>query len=143
MTLKFKNQTIPGTHGLITEGPIELHLRRTYFYGLKGESEIVSGYGGRPLYADMWIHNSYSDFTDLNAYLATLDKKMGDHGTLETTYSPSNGKEQTFEHCTFLGFERLPLPGRDQPGALEDVAGTVDGGWFINGRLHFHQLKIG
>jgi hypothetical protein len=142
MTVKFNGIEIKGTHGLASEGPVELFARRTHFYGLQGMSEIIGGRGGRPLSVDIWMHDEYTNLSDLKTVLVALDKRIGEYGTLEIIDTPETDDNTDYQQVTFLGLERLPLGNRNDTGPLKDTAETVDGGWFQNGRLHFMQLTV-
>jgi len=136
--ITFAGSPIPGTHEqLLTLAP-QLQAKRTKYSGVVGESEITQSRGGRDLSTHIWIHNAYSSSDALVAYLENLDGLVGTHGDLVITRTARGGVPRSFPNCTFEGF--FPDPER---GALPDVAGTLDGGWWIAGTLRWHQLYDG
>jgi len=130
MTLKFRNLTIPGTHQTVTPAPPTLKTRNDLVWGQHGEIQVYGGQGGRPVSVTMVFHNSWTTEKKLEKALFGLLKLTGTNGTLKETGNVT----RTFADCTFDGVEELS-------GPLEDIAGTIDGGWFIDIRLNFYQLK--
>jgi hypothetical protein len=137
--IKFRGIQINGTHDLILAHPPELQVVRTYFWGLRGESEIVGGKAGRALTCYIWLHNRYANRLDIENAITTINSWVGENGVLveEDTH---NNVTLTFNEVTFEGFTREVIQGRDSNGPLRDYAGTIDGGWFQPGTLAFRQL---
>ena len=141
MTLKFTGKSIPGTHGPILVGKPETRIRRVKFSQLKGEGEIVDQPGGRTLTVDVIVHNHYSSHRNLDSALKTLDKLIGENGTLEVT----GNTRQTFKFCTLAGKDPIPFganngPLPDEEGMLEDPPDF--GAWFQHFRFTFRQLLV-
>lgn len=130
------NGAIDGTHGPVTMEPPLLHSKIVKFWGVNGETELRGGRGGRILECRIWLHNGYSTYRALGRELESLDRRVGTHGTL--TIRGNGGYQRQFRNCTFLGFTPDGLPGS---GPVRDVAGTLDGGWWIAGTLRWRQLR--
>lgn len=140
--LTFRGIPIFGTHDIITTGPPELQVVRSYFWGLKGESEIVGGPAGRSLSCYIWLHRQYRTRWDLERGIWEINTWVGEHGVL-IEHDYQNNAILTFNDVTFEGFTREGLGGRDSAGPTFDYACTVDCGWFQPGRLLFRQLVSG
>lgn len=137
MGITYGGLTIPGAHGAPKITPYEPKTLRRYHAGLQGQTEVRLGIGGRTIDIEVWIFNGFSTYTELQDWLKNnLDAKAVEtNASLVLTGDTFNS--YTFENCTFDGFERTAPP-------IPDVAGTVDtetGKWFIEGILHFWQLK--
>ena len=149
--ITFDKFIIKGTFSAIVPSAPDLHVRRSYFWGTKGETEIVGGRGGRELTCKVLIHEKkFATWKKLIDWLLTLDAKIGDHGTLESVAGHDATIKQKFENCTFHGFEWQPFGGQETAGPLPDVGGGLrespsDKGdiWFINGVLRWRQLSDG
>lgn len=137
MALKFKID-IPGNHGAIVRGSPEFRARRVNFWKVKGVGEIVNLNGGRMLTVRCILFDEWDEVDDLLEFLGKLDDLVNHNDTLEET----GNIQQEFENVTFEGYEMLPLEGQQEPGPLQDIAGTVDDGWFIQIVLHFYQLFV-
>jgi hypothetical protein len=137
--LTFRGIPINGTHGIVLAQPPELRVVRTYFWGLRGEIEIVGGKAGRSLTCHIWLHAKYSTRQKVEEAITTINSWVGENGVLEEQDNYNNVK-LTYNNTTFEGFTREALPGQDGPGPLYDYARTVDGGWFQPGTLTFRQL---
>tara|TARA_R100000808_G_scaffold24931_1_gene59479 strand:- start:8699 stop:9118 length:420 start_codon:yes stop_codon:yes gene_type:complete len=137
MTVTHGSLTVNGKNGLAVVKPPELHVKRTHFPGLRGDSEIVLGTGGAQIDVPMWIYNSYTTRAKLQDFEDEMRGHVGTNATLTVTL---DSETETYTDCTFVGFEPMPLPGQQHASPLKDHAGTVDGGWFINGMLHFYQV---
>lgn len=138
MAIQFAGKSVPGTHGIAQLGPQELTRMSTNFWALHGECEIIGGRRGREIVIEMWVHNKYASAANLEATLRNIELELGWHGTLEVTGT----NPQIFDQCTFTQLERVPFEGRADAAPLDDVAGTVDGGWVQPIKLHFRQLVV-
>ena len=124
--------------------PPELQVRRTVFWGLAGESEIVGKPSGRIVQCFIVLHQQFNTPKKLLDELNKLDDLVGEHGTLEET----GEVPQKYKHCTFEGFERT-FNGQQHPGPLKNDAGTLfdesgdrDFGYFQTGVLRWRQLRV-
>jgi hypothetical protein len=140
--LTFNGMLIPGTHDNVSAPPPELQVVRSYFWGLRAESEIVGGQAGRPLSCFIWLHNQYTTRYILEAMIYQINTWVGSHGQL-IERDLQNNAVLIFDNVTFEGFTRQGLGGRESDGPTFDYARTVDGGWFQPGRLQFRQLVSG
>lgn len=138
--LTFRGIPINGTHDSVIAQPPELHVVRTYFWGIKEESEIVGGRGGRELSCYIWLHNKYATRQKVEEAITTINSWVGMHGVLVEEDNTNNVK-LTYNNVTFAGFAREAMAGRDSRGPIRDFAGTVDGGWIQPGTLLFRQLS--
>jgi len=139
MAIFFDGQAIPGEHGPVLPEPPRHHATTRKYQAIHGESEIDGGRGGRPIRTHIWIHNNFANGAALIAYLRTLDRRVGDHGTLEVKRIGERGVPAVYTCVTFKGFFR------DELGPLPDLTGHLDGAagtFWIPGVLMFYQLKI-
>jgi len=151
VVIKFRSKEIPGTHGAAVFPPPELHVVRTYFWSMRGQTEIVGDTGGREVTVDLWLHDGFKKREDIAKKLKALDAMVGAHGVLEvdlgaqpktasgSSASASSKEKETLRYCTFGGFDRSSIG--QGPVPVFDYAGTVDGGWFAAGMLRFYQLR--
>lgn len=137
----FNSRTIFGIHGPLWWQVPEFQSAKFKFFGLDGVSEINGGRGMRRIDTQIWIHNKFTTFRQLVAYLELLDRRVGEHGDLKVTSGGAGGVPRTYPHCTFLGFD----PDREL-GPLPDFTGQLDGigtttHWQA-GTLTWNQLRI-
>lgn len=137
MSLWFGNVFIPGTPGPPQIASPELGRRSVYHWGTKGETEIIGGTAGRTITIDIVVHDQIATSADMLSILGSLDDAIGLHDRLIDVNGPV---ERRLEGCTFISYEPIPLGGQTAPGMLYDVAGCLDGGWWIYLRLTFRQL---
>jgi hypothetical protein len=135
-TLTIVGETVTGIiHGTLAEPP-ELQRREIKYWGVKGSTEIFGERGARDFEVRMTVFANYSAAT-LTAAMKTWDRMTGDHGDVVVTNN-DNGWSRTFKNVTFLGFLRGTDP---TDGPVPDVAGTLDGGWWITGTFKFRQIS--
>jgi hypothetical protein len=134
--LVFAGIEIPGIVIGFTQPPPATQLFRRHFCGIVGESELRGGIGGRTLEIPVLLAGGFDSRDAIVAFYAqTLNQEtIQVNDTL--VYSPPDGADEVFPFSTFLGFHPDPR------GPREDVAGTIDGGWFIYGTLLFRQLLV-
>lgn len=156
--IKFTGKEIKGTHGAAVAMPPALQTVRTYYWGLKGQTEIVGGTGGRELMIKMWIHGrvsqkgkAYAKRDEIEKAIKEIDKLVGKNGTLEIDLGDQpqktnkstqqyNKEKQKYNHCTFVSMSPDSV-GSGAACPYFDWAGTVDGGWFMAATLTFYQLR--
>ena len=137
----FNGKTIFGLHGPLWPDPPEFQSAKFKFFGLDGVSEIFGGRGMRKIDTEIWIHNKFTSFPQLVAYLELLDRRVGEHGELKVTPGAEGGVPRSYPHCTFLGFspDRSLGPLPDIPGQLDGLGTTT---FWQAGTLTWNQLKI-
>jgi hypothetical protein len=113
-----------------------IQVTRSKFFGVLGESEIHGRGGGREIEIPIYMFDHYASAQAVMDRIAQLEAQasLGLHGTL----TMSGAVPRTYQDVTFEGFEEDPAIG-----ILEDVAGTLDGGWFVKGTLYFYDLRTG
>lgn len=132
--LKFKQVDFKGICEVFRPGPIRNLSIRSHFVGVEGSSEIDGGTIDRQLEFVVLLFDSYTtrqklwDFLDTSVY-----PLQGVNGTL-AYLDETNKFRPKFGDCTLDAAEILP------PGMLEDVADTLDGGWFCTLHLTFTQM---
>lgn len=137
MALKFWNLDIPGLHGPLIIGGPENTARRVKFFQVKGEAEVAGFPAGRTIMVRALVFDEFDTYQKLQDFLDDLSTKTGVNDKLtETGNTP-----KVLDYCTFEGWEPIPLNGQEDPGPLVDIAGTLDGGWFIQILLRFRQLR--
>lgn len=129
------------TKGVAIEGlnidPRGMHVRDTKFWGINGVSRIEGGYGSRRIMVPVIIYDSANvDFDTAEKLADYIDTTLnttrhGDNGTLEIH---SEADHDPFLDCSFEGFEL-------REGPKKDFAGTLGGGYFAIGIMHFIQLS--
>jgi hypothetical protein len=137
-TLKFAGKTLKGA---VLRPPVaapEVQVWRTHFAGVLGESEIRGKSGGRMLEFQFLMFGSFTKRTDLFDYIEKDlhggSGLLGTNGTIEYSGADdSTTYKLQWKDCTFEGFIR-------SGGELPDVAGTLDGGWFVPGMLRWRHL---
>ena len=129
MPLIHNGQLIRGKYSTPLIDRRELQVQRTKFFGVEGESEILGGRSGRVIEINHWFFGDYSSRKEIATALQRLDARTGNNGRLELT-------EMTllFYDCTFEGYELLY-------GPLQDIAQTLDGGYWAELSLRFRQLS--
>lgn len=137
--LYFCGQPIFGTSQIVVADPPELHVSRTFYWGLKGMSEVIGGASGRKLRADMWLHNAYRSRATIENAIVIINSWVGRHGLLKEL-DRNNNTWLEYYNVTFHGLERQSIGGRGAPDPIYDYAGTVDGGWVQAVTLNFFQL---
>ena len=140
MSIEFRGHRIPGTHGVVVAAMPNLNVRRRYYWGLFGESEVTGAPKGRVLTVSIWLHGGYVTRTGLERYIDnSLLPLIKAHGHL--VEKDRYGTRLTYKGVTFTGFQRLPFAYRKDADPIRDYAGTVDGGWVQSGTLWFYQVK--
>lgn len=127
MSISLAGLNFYGTVGHIIEGAWEFDVKRTKFFGVIGESEILGGIGSRKITAPYWFYNSFSTGANLADALYDLDSYIGLNGTL----TESGTISRSWEKVTFDGFTRDSSRGMIFSAQL---------GWLIIGTLNFTQL---
>lgn len=111
--------------------PAENYNSRTHFAGVHGVSEIRLGRGGRGFAINLWHYGGFTNETDIEASLQTIEKHANANGDLVL----NNNLQRTYKDVTFEGFAILDGPKRD-------VAGTLGGKWWVELELYFIQLSV-
>jgi hypothetical protein len=135
MGLTIDGNVINGTVLKFNLQPPETQVRRTHFWGVKGESEIRGDTGARTFIIPMWLH-PFATHRDISDYITfhlneTLFMK---HGTLVVN---SGVDIAPIENCTFEGAFL-----RSNPGIIPDHAGFLGGFWIANADLRFRQNQM-
>ena len=99
--------------------------RTTHFANAKGESEIRMGHAGRTLRFRVVLHDGY-DQAGITKAIEKIISSVNESMSLKI-----DGWEE-FPNCTLKAW--IPVAG-----PLEDLAGTLDGGWWAEGILEFRQ----
>jgi hypothetical protein len=138
MEVRFAGRTIKGTILPFRPGPRELVVARTHYPGLAGVSEIVLSTGDRALTVEIVLHDGWSQ-DGLNRYIDEILQRgsdqggiVGAHGLLEVD-TPRGVR--AYPDSTYEGFDE------GDPAGIEDLGGTLGGGWICHGFLRFTQLK--
>lgn len=114
-----------------TLSPHEIPIVTGQFFGVIGESHIIGETYGVDLACE-YRFQDYATIALLRADKKTLEGKIGKlTGTLTQTILTY---DQTFQECTFLGFQPFEAPWFDGSGVH---------GWVQNGRLLWRQRKRG
>jgi hypothetical protein len=123
----------------------DLHVQRTYFWGLRGTSEIVADPGVWQVSSTCWLNDaSFEGAAGLQAfrgYLKTLADLRGEHGQL--TETDANGNVMAdYAAATFEGFNPASFDGHRAVGPIQDSVGMVSSGngWIMQGTLMFTIL---
>lgn len=131
---------VPGRiAGDVVIEPRRVKVKRTTFFGVNGESEIIGGRSGRAIHIPVLIQDAsafdtarkLADFIDYD--LATEALQL--NGTLDFVSESDHSK---FLNCTFDGVEFEP-----GHSVKQDIGGTAGGGWIAYCLLHFYQLTDG
>ena len=114
-------------HGIVMpDAPWEIGIIEGKFFGLRNVAHIISETWGRNLSCQL-VLDGYEDRAALKAALDTLEGKAGQ---LTGDLVVSIDGTETFEDCTFLGF---------QPTAPSFFDGAGNWGWVQFGRLFWRQ----
>lgn len=142
--IKFLGKEIPGHHQSIIASPPTLIHKKRSFFGVQGESLVVSHRGSRELTCRIWLNSPTWKMAAgkrmCESYLKDLEQTVGSYGTVEETLANSTRK---FMDCVFLGFEEQPVDG-DSSGPIPDEGGMLNDGlytWWIQGTLKWIQLN--
>lgn len=143
--ITFDNTDIPGLHTTIAAGAWRYNALRRYHFGTDGVSEIRGGVSERPVSFMLWYYNEFTVADDLYSALRTLENDLiGRHETLvETINADGTGLDRSFIDCTLDSIEEMPIPGREHKGAIQDIAGLLDGGWWTVLQFTFTQTQLG
>ncbi len=137
-TCKFAGQTFAGACCAPQIMPPDIQMLRKQYWDLAGVTEIVGKKGGRAISVQILLFKQYSDASKVLAALEGYQDLQGQNahlvfaGTTARTY-----KNSTLDKVTPIAF-----PGQEQPGPLPDVAGTLDGGWWMMAQFDFYQLQL-
>jgi hypothetical protein len=132
VSVTFDGETIPGTVLSFAIPSKELQVRRTKFWGVNGESQIVGGLSGRTLQIPMWLHDeSFVTAKDIGDYIEGLEFLIGTTGPLKVI---SNADYPEFFESTLDGVLLVP-----DPGIIYDHAGGLGGFWIAFIILQFRQ----
>ena len=137
MALLFPGVSLPGTNGPLIQTAPTLQTKRTKFFGVLGESEIIGYGGGRYLECTHWLYGGWTTPDQIKAALLAIDSAVGLHGTLTISGSVS----RPYENCTFEGFTFSHLGilvCRD--GGLGDGANPS---FWVEGTVRWYQLFAG
>ena len=119
--IKFLGQTLKcGTHhSTIQFIPGELLVERTAFWGLEGESEIVSKPKHGIIEATVWLNDNWlnaAGMIAMNRYVQNdIFKLRGRNGTVQET----GVVPQLYEYCTLISFTTIPLTGQERPSPTQ------------------------
>lgn len=116
-------------HSIVSpSGPAELPISVGRFPAVKGTSHLIGQLQDRPLECQ-YILKGYEDPEDLQDVLDEIDGKAGE---LTGTLTETGNYGQTYENCTFIGFDR-GIPFKDGSGQHD---------WCVEGRLRWIQRKL-
>jgi len=135
--VKFNGHTLNGTLLHQHRAPRTVQQRPLHFWGVVGAGWLMGQRKEREIVLDHLLHNNFAKYTNLAAEMAKWDTYAGESGTLVIT-NTDNGVTETFPDCVYQGYYNAPEPA---DGPLKDVAGTLDGGWFIRLFHRFVQLS--
>jgi len=120
MPLNFAGQPIPGLVFDPDIDPPAIQVVRTHYAGLKGETEINLGEGGRYIRFPVELCDaSFRDAAAVTALLKKFDERIGATGDLKQT----GNIVRTFKNCTFEGCKKLHEPIPDHAKTL--ISGVV------------------
>lgn len=127
----------------------ELQAVRTHFWGVSGNSEIVSGPGTWTLHCRCWLNDggwpaTAAGLAQLRTYLKLLRDLRGEHGEVieQITVAGTAGTFQRFTAATFEGFQEIPFDGQNTTASpVPDVSGMLGGGWIVAGELRWTLLR--
>ena len=137
MPIRFHNITIPGivlNHNW--ERPMLLQ-RAVPRWGVFGLEVVTARVGSRMIDVQILLHNRFNSYQALANQLDILDRYhgAGDSNVVITTPAMT----RTFQNCIFLGAMPEQGPGN---GPVQDVAGTLDGGWWQIVRCQWLQTAL-
>ncbi len=133
MSITFGSYEIPGDVLPFQPSSPELQAWRTKYAGVRGVSEIIGATGMRPIDIPIVLFGDFNSSGQLQSFLQTLDDRIG---TNETVQIDSNAGQGPYDNCTLIDYQPIKMP-------LPDLAGLLDGGWFMYLLLRFVQLDIG
>lgn len=126
-------------HLVLTGG--EVQVKRSYFWGLQGHSEIVATPGLWTATCRVWLNDiTFTTRRKLNDYRDTLRTMKGEHG--ELIEKMANGQvSESWKEATFEGFEETPFNGHTSAGPIQDPTGALNGSWLTQGVLRWTLLS--
>ena len=134
MSLTMAGNLIPGYVLPFVLPRPQPQVRRTHFWGIKGESQIVGSLGPRSLQIEMWLSDpTFDSHAALDNYIRqTLnDAYMYMPGTLIVT---GGGAAWTaFEDCTWMGVDIR------NTGIIPNIGGGMPGAWICPIIAHIRQ----
>src|ERR1051326_8279164 len=118
MALSFNGTSIPGKALPFRREARATQLKRTHFFGVNGESEIVGRTGGRQIIVPYWIFDANGRFPNIRTLEGFIDGTL--NGTLALTngalvIDPTDINAPVFREVTFEGCHV-----RDEPGIVLD-----------------------
>ena len=118
--------------------PYGLKTRRTNFFGLDGESQIVGGRHARVIRIPMWIHADNSTMFPTGLSLTTwLEKQntifIGQTRQMRVVDDNRMLRYPPFLNCTFEGVETV------RGGPIPDIAKGMGGGFICEVVFNFRQ----
>lgn len=131
-------------HSLLIEKQPSLAVRQFFSWSQKGMVEVYGGQQGREVRVECWVHDStFTNLTDIDAYLAILDGMAGQYGRITLTIPTA--QTLTRDDCRFVGFARKPFNGQENPEPIPAIGvhAASYGNWHIAGTLVFFQLFTG
>jgi hypothetical protein len=155
MTIQFDGVTIKcaNAHSHLSVSGGEVQAVRTHFWGIKGNSEILSTSGIWRLQCTCWLNDGTfvatpGGYAALRGYLKTLRELRGTHGTVvEQFTTPVEGEAETvqginYTKATFEGFQEMPFQGQEHTASpIVDSTGLMGGGWILQGTLSWTLLR--
>lgn len=132
MAIEFQGNDIKcaDTHTTLTAVRGPGMTQRTYFWGLKGVSEIRGTPNVDEITCKAWLHDeAFTGVGGANAmydYIRDLGRLRTEHGTLKQKGVSNN---EDYKNCTFDGYELLTPPGHDEPTIFQDVSGLLNNSW--------------
>lgn len=151
MAITFKEEVIRcGTaHSHLQLAGGEVQAVRTHFWGVRGNSEIVSNPGVWQLSCTCWMNDAAwpataAGYAALRAYLLSLRDRRGEHGEVTETFLQGSDTVTSamFTKATFEGFFEAPFAGQDfSASPVIDYPGMLGGGWIVQGTLQWTLLR--
>lgn len=123
----------------------DLHVQRTYYWGLRGTSEIVADPGIWTVTSTCWLNDTSFEgnggLAAFRAYLRTLADAIGANGPLVETDTSGNIMAE-WSAATFEGFDPTPFDGHRTVSPIQDSVGMVSSGhgWIMQGTLNWTVL---
>ena len=125
------SNTIPGPHEEPVVQSPKMNKKINHFWGLMGNSILVSHPGARQITIDMWLNYwTWTNVEDLLAGIDWIDQALiGEPATLTVQndvdqYWPVSHK-QVFTNIVLDGYRLLPLRGQSNPAPILDSAATI------------------
>lgn len=120
-------------HERLELGLPKLHVQRTQFAGIWGESEIYLGTGGRDISCKVWLTDaSFGSAQSVKDYVAQMTQFVGANGELQE----SGAAPGVYADCTFQG---VTPTGPIMPAI---GAGLAAGSFWCPATLHWYQLSV-